>query len=171
MYPTFADGKHRSAKTIKEKIDPFTIEELHQMEEKCRERFPEYYPFVLCMARTCMRIGEVTSLQWHEIDFAKNYLVVRRNIPHHHQVLMTKTEMSQRKLDMSPELTAELIRLRTERKKQAMADGRSFDAEEWIFQNENGMPVHYTNFLRRVWHNAQEQAKIRRRTPHDLRHT
>jgi integrase len=107
---------YRSARRIKEKVDPFTIEELHLIEEKCRERFPEYYPFILCMARTGMRIGEVTALQWRDIDFAKSYILVRRNIPHHRQVETTKTEASQRKVDMSPELAAELRRLRTERK-------------------------------------------------------
>jgi integrase len=31
--------------------------------------------------------------------------------------------------------------------------------------------IHYTNFLRRVWHKVQDQAQVRRRTPHDLRHS
>jgi integrase len=83
----------------------------------------------------------------------------------------TKTEASQRKVDMSPELAAELKRLRTERKKDALAEGKSHDAEEWVFQTDEGTPVYYTNFLRRVWHKAQDQAKVRRRTPHDLRHS
>jgi len=43
--------------------------------------------------------------------------------------------------------------------------------EAWVFPNEDGSPIHYTNFLRRVWHKAQDQAKVRRRTPHDLRHS
>jgi hypothetical protein len=41
-----------------------------------------------------------------------------------------KTEASQRKVDRSPELSAELKRLRTERKKQALAGGKVFDAKE-----------------------------------------
>ena len=123
------------------------------------------------MARTGMRIGEATALQWHDIDFANNYIVVRRNIPHHRQVETTKTEASQRKVDMSPELSAELKRLRTERKKQALADGKAFDAEGWVFPTEDGTPIYYTNFLRRVWHKVQDIAKVRRRTPHDLRHS
>lgn len=82
--PVMKLGKfYRSAKKVKEKIDPFTIDELHEIEAKCREKFPERYPFVLCMARTGMRIGEAIALQWHDIDFAKNYIVVRRHIPHH----------------------------------------------------------------------------------------
>jgi len=62
--PVMKLGKfYRSAKKIKEKIDPFTIEELHQIEATCRERFPEHYSFILCMARTGMRIGQATALQ------------------------------------------------------------------------------------------------------------
>jgi integrase len=170
--PVMKLGKfYRSAKKVKEKIDPFTITELHQIEAKCQEKFPEHYFFILCMARTGMRIGEATALQWQDLDFEKNYIVVRRNIPHHRHVETTKTQASQRKVDMSPELAAELKRLRTERKKQALADGESFDMEDWVFPNEDGSPMHYTNFLRRVWHKVQDQAKVRRRTPHDLRHS
>ncbi len=170
--PVMKLGKfYRLAKKVKEKIDPFTIEDLHQIEEKCRERFPEFYPFILCLARTGMRIGEVTALQWIDIDFAKNYIIVRRNIPHHRQVETTKTVASQRKVDMSPELAAELKQLRTERKKQALADGTTFDMEEWVFRTDEGTPIYYTNFLRRIWHKVQDLAQVRRRTPHDLRHT
>ena len=170
--PVMKLGKfYRSARKVKEKIDPFTIEELHLIEDKCREKFPEHYPFILSMARTGMRIGEATALQWHDIDFTNNYIVVRRNIPHHRQVETTKTEASQRKVDMSPELSAELRRLRTEKKKQALADGKAFDAEGWVFPTEDGTPIFYTNFLRRVWHKVQDIAKVRRRTPHDLRHS
>jgi integrase len=51
------------------------------------------------------------------------------------------------------------------------AEGKSHDAEEWVFSTEDGTPIHYTNFLRRVWHKVQDIAKVRRRTPHDLRHS
>lgn len=72
---------------------------------------------------------------------------------------------------MSPELAGELRRLRTERKKEAFSEGKSHDAEEWVFSTEDGTPIYYTNFLRRVWHKVQDIAKIRRRTPHNVRHS
>ncbi len=170
--PVMKLGKfYRSARKVKEKVDPFTIEELHLIESVCRERFPEYFPFVLCMARTGMRIGEATALQWIDIDFAKNCIIVRRNIPHHRQVETTKTVASQRRVDMSPELSAELKKLRTERKKKALADGKIFAPEEWVFRTDEGTPIYYTNFLRPVWHKVQDLAQVRRRTPHDLRHS
>jgi integrase len=33
------------------------------------------------MARTGMRIGKAIVLQWRDIDFAKNFIIVRRNTP------------------------------------------------------------------------------------------
>jgi integrase len=69
--PVVKLGKfYRSARRIKEKVDPFTIEELHLIESTCRERFPEYFALVLTLARTGMRIGEVLSLTINDIDIA-----------------------------------------------------------------------------------------------------
>jgi hypothetical protein len=94
-----------------------------------------------------MRIGEATALQWWDIDFKNNHIVVRRNIPHHRQVETTKTESSQRKVDMSPELTAELKPLLIERKKQALSNGEAFNPKEWVFSTSQGTPIHYTTFM------------------------
>jgi integrase len=172
MNPVSRLGKfYRSAKKIKEKIDPFTIEELHALEEKCREKFFEYYPFILCLARTGMRIGEVIALQWRDIDFNQEYILVRRNMPNHRQIETPKTPSSERKVDMSPELSAELKRVLVERKKAAFAAGKPFDMEQWAFPNDKGTPIFHSDFLRRIWYKLQDHAKLRRRTPHDLRHS
>jgi integrase len=127
---------YRSARKVKERIDPFTAEEMRKVESACREKHPGFYAFILCLARTGMRIGEATALQWQDVDFSLNIIVVRRNIPHHRQVETTKTAASERKVDMSPELAAELKLLRTERLKAALAVGKPFDAEEWVFRTE-----------------------------------
>jgi len=162
---------YRSAKRIKEKIDPFTMEELHLIEAKCRERFPEYHGLILCLARTGMRIGEAFGLQWRDMDFSRGQALVRRNIPPHRHVETPKTAASERKVDLSPELAAELKRILVDKKKQALAGGRAFDMDHWMFPNDEGTPIFYTNFLRRVWYKVQDAAKVRRRTPHDLRHS
>jgi integrase len=46
----------------KEKVDPFSLKELHQLEAKVLEKHPAYYEFVLMMARTGVRIGEALGL-------------------------------------------------------------------------------------------------------------
>jgi integrase len=162
---------YRSAKRIKEKIDPFTIDELHLIEVKCQEKFPDYYPLILCLARTGMRIGEAFALQLWDVDFNHGHILIRRNLPPHRHVVTPKTAASERKVDMSPELAGELKRLLVERKKQALSEGKPFDMEQWMFPTVDGTPIFYTNFLRRVWYRLQDAAKIRRRTPHDLRHS
>ncbi len=115
---------------IKEKIDPFTIEELHLIESVCREKFTDYYPLILCLARTGMRIGEGFGLQWHDMDFSRGSILVRRNISPHRQVETSKTTASERKVDMSPELATELKRILIEKKKAAFAAGKQFDMEQ-----------------------------------------
>ena len=52
----------------KEKVDPFSLKDLHQLEAKVLEKYPAYYEFVLMMARTGVRIGEALGLQWKDID-------------------------------------------------------------------------------------------------------
>jgi len=118
-----------------------------------------------------MRIGEAFGLQWRDMDFSRGQALVRRNIPPHRHVETPKTAASERKVDLSPELAAELKRILVDKKKQALAAGKPFDMEQWAFPNDEGTPIFYTNFLRRVWYRVQDAAKVRRRTPHDLRHS
>jgi len=40
-----------------------------------------------------------------------------------------------------------------------------------MFPTDVGTPIFFSNFPRRIWHRLQDAAKIRRRTPHDLRHS
>jgi integrase len=42
---------------------------------------------------------------------------------------------------------------------------------DWVFCNEHGGSLSYPNFIHRVWNRALEKSDLRRRTPHDMRHT
>ena len=42
---------------------------------------------------------------------------------------------------------------------------------EWVFPNEHGGFINYGNFIYRVWNPVMDKSKLRRRTPHDMRHT
>jgi integrase len=161
----------RGGKRAREKMDPFTLDELHAIEDKCRVRFPEYYGFLLLMSRTGMRIGEATGMQWRDLDEHTGQILVRRNIPHHRDVETPKTPASDRRVDLSPDLLAELVRLRGARKAELLRAGRRWNAEEWIFRTEAETPLHYNNFVTRVWNKCQELARARIRGVHNLRHT
>jgi integrase len=42
---------------------------------------------------------------------------------------------------------------------------------DWVFCNEHGGSLSYPNSIHRVWNRALEKSDLRRRTPHDMRHT
>jgi integrase len=161
----------RAGKRVREKMDPFTLDELHAIEDKCRARFPEQYGFLLLMSRTGMRIGEATGAQWRDLDERAGQLLVRRNIPHHRETETPKTVASDRRVDLSPDLFEELVRIRGARKAELLRAGRRWNMEEWIFRTQVDTPLHYNNFVIRIWNRCQELAKVRVRGVHNLRHT
>lgn len=154
----------------KEKVDPFSLEELHKVEAKIAEKFPAHYEFVLLMARTGVRIGEAIGLQWKDLDFEKGIALIRRNIPIHRQVQRTKTKSSERSVDLSPELV-QALRLLLKRRREAYFAKGETEIPKWVFCGQRGEPVQYSNFRRRCWLKALKDAKVRERTPHDLRHS
>lgn len=169
--PVVALGKFiGGASRRKEKVDPFTIEELHLVEAKVAEKHPAYFEFVLMMARTGVRIGEALGLQWKDLDLEKGIALIRRNIPIHRVVQRTKTKSSERSLDLSPELVQALRSLLRRRREEWFAKGET-EIPKWVFCGQRGEPFQYSNFRRRCWLRALREAKVRERTPHDLRHT
>ena len=52
----------------KEEIHPFTVEEVHQVEEIFREKYPWHYALVVCLFRTGIRAGEARGLQWGDVN-------------------------------------------------------------------------------------------------------
>lgn len=163
---------YRPAPRRKEGIDPFTIEELGRLEEKFRERFPDYVAFFLTLSRTGMRIGEAIALQWKDIDWEAGEILIRRSMPQdRHDAGGLKTSLSERRVDAIPRLLDELRAWQSVQRERAFMAGRELEAEDWIWSTAEGRPIYYSNFRRRVWNRVQQLAKVRQRTPHDLRHT
>jgi integrase len=96
--------------------------------------------------------------------------LIRRNIPIHRQVQPPKTKSSERSLDLSPELVQALRSLLRKRREEYFAKGEP-EIPIWVFCGQRGEPFQYSNFRRRCWLRALREAKIRERTPHDLRHS
>jgi len=154
-----------------EKIDTFSLDELHAIEEKATGRYRELYEFVLCLARTGMRFGEARALQWSDVDFRQRQIHIVRNWPATSRcVTLPKTSSSARVVDMSDELGAALVALRTARKAQCLASG-SPEIPEWVFCGDSGKIIDYSNFNHRGWTKILELAKVRRRNIDTLRHT
>jgi integrase len=128
--PAFRMGKHlRSGDDLPAEIQPLTREEAYLFLLKAEHVFPEFYPFFLCALRTGMRLGDLLALQWGDLDFTGRFIHVRRN-----RVggKLTSTKNRQRRqVDMSQQLTVTLRRLRTDRKRAALAAGKALSP--WVF--------------------------------------
>jgi integrase len=115
-----------------------------------------------------MRYGEALGFQWGDIDFAGNFIEVKRAIVENRMTTTKSGKM--RHLDMSPQLADTLRSLRIRRKEETLRKGWP-EEPEWIFINEHGKPLDERNLRVRIHYKICERAGIRRIRIHDLRHT
>ena len=169
--PVTSLGKFFGTRTAgREQPDPFTRSEIADILEKISERSPEYYEWVLCALRTGLRFGEQRALKWEDIDFRRRVIHVRRNWPVGQAMTTPKTRAGIRQVDMSPELTQTLRKLRTRRKTRYLSMGTP-EIPEWVFLSKSDRTIHHRNLMRRIWRRALAAAQVRYRHWHNLRHT
>jgi integrase len=87
-------------------IDPFTREEAAHVVRVARERFPDWYAWVLCGLRTGMRAGELLALQWGDINWQRRFIQVQRNLVRGQ--LTTPKNHQRRQIDLSRQLQVAL---------------------------------------------------------------
>jgi len=149
--------------------DPLSWEDRTTLENCFKEHYPRYYPLVITGFRTGLRIGELIALQWGDIDFQHKLIRVSRNIAAG-RITTPKSTSSVRDVRMTAQLADELKTLRRRQKEETLRKGWE-SVPEWLFTNEGGGALNADNFRKRVWDRAMEKSELRRRTPHDMRHT
>ena len=163
MIPTPEDEKPAR------KPAPFTWEEKNHVEDIFLNHFPERYALVVCGFRTGLRIGELIGLKWEDVDFFNRLIFVQRNITRG-KITTPKSKSSRRQVRMTSQLYQVLKAQRQRIKEDKLRRGWS-EVPEWIFCNENGGYLNYGNFINRVWNKGVEKSGLKKRTPHDMRHT
>ncbi|MGD9733191.1 MAG: tyrosine-type recombinase/integrase [Desulfamplus sp.] len=122
----------------------------------------------LTLARTGMRIGEVTALQWDDIDFDKRFIHVQRTFSR--GKLGTPKNGKDRMVDMSKQLSKVLADLKVQRNNEAIEKGwKNFP--KWLFVNQIGSYLDIHNWRSRVFYKVLEKAGFKKIRIHDLRHT
>ena len=147
-------------------IEPLTAIEVKALLATTKERYSFLYPLFLCAVRTGMREGELIGLQWEDIDFLGSFIEVRHNVVRR-QETSTKTNRI-RRVDLSPQLQAELLKLKESLQLESSMKGYAFP--KWVFLTPHGNRM--TNeVLRKGFYACLESAGLRRVRFHDLRHT
>ena len=119
----------------------------------------DYRLYMIVRLLTGMRTGEIHGLKWRYIDFERRQILVRETIVRGH-VEYTKTDGSQREIDMSKPVHDALIEQQT----------RTGSAEH-VFCNPSGAPLDNDNFVNRVWHPLLRHLGLAKRRPYQTRHT
>lgn len=152
----------------KREPDPCTWEERAAIETVFREHYPDHYPLVACGFRTGLRIGELLGLQIGDIDFNAKLITVCRGVTMG-RVTTPKSKSSRRQVRMTTQLV-EVLRAHRVKVKELALKGAA-GVPDWLFIGPGMRPINYGNFVHRVWNRALEKTGLRRRTPHDMRHT
>ncbi len=156
----------RTEQTEVHEIEAFTPEELTRLLAVAERDYADVYPFVLCLARTGMRLGEAMALKWKDVDLARRVLIVRRSMRRGHTTVPKNGKA--RRVDMSRQLGDALRGWKTLQEAEAAVEGREIGP--WIFP---AIVAHAgtADAFRRVWARILERADLRYRKPHTLRHT
>jgi integrase len=159
LAPTGADELHE--------IEVFDRAELSRLLKLAEQDTPEWYPFVLCLARAGLRLGEAIALEWRDIDLATRIILVRRS-RRKNRVTEPKNGKT-RRVDISPQLMNVIWDLKTLQEAEAAVAGHP--APGRVFSDRSGGPVQEDAFRNNVWAPLLRRAHLRYRKPHTLRHT
>jgi len=152
-----------------------THEEAENFLVGVKEICPEWFPLFLTALRAGLRKGELIALKWGDIQFGDSaedpnrYILVQRNYSHG-RFTSPKSKKS-RRVDLSKQLRAALLKLRDARLLTAMMEGKTSIADDLVFPSQTGTVIKPDNIAPRYMEPALEKAGLRRFRFHDLRHT
>jgi integrase len=141
--------------------DPFTEAERDTLVAYFQRKDRHYYPLVVTMFRTGIRVGEAVGLRWGDLDLRNGTLAVRRsrtmredNAP--------KTKRSRRTISLLPEVISALRQIPTSLHRAA---------ETFVFTTQAGTPLDEERFVEKHWHRALLATSTRPRRFYACRHT
>jgi integrase len=158
-------AKARAAAIVKRALDR---ERLERLLEHTRSHEPEWYPLVLTLPRTGLRLGEALALELEDYNPTARTLDVMRAWNSRHGAL-EEPKHGARVVDVSPQLAAVLDAHVAALRKVVRLDGRP--AVRWLFPSEAGTMLDGRNVRRALSRLATRATLGRRLNPHDLRHT
>jgi integrase len=140
--------------------DPFSKDELKLVIETAHQHLPRSFALVIeILAHTGLRLGECLAMHVDNIDLINRQYMVSETVKRQRYGL---PKTGRRLIDLSDNLAVKVERYITGIRKAAMAEGRHVG---YLFPGMTDR--HIQDAMERVC----SLAKVRRRHPHDLRHT
>jgi integrase len=114
-----------------------------------------------------MRLGELLGLQWQNVDWHGKFIQVQRS--YKRGLFNLPKNGKTRRVDMSDQLLESLKGLYTQRKREALQEGKGGEIVETIFHREG--KVIEQNYVRELFKRVLRKAGLRNIRVHDIRHT
>ena len=134
-------------------------------------QFKHWYPFILLIATTGMRLGEASGLKSKDFNKSKGTIKIDRNlqyigksVPDKFIENPPKTEAGYREIALPEETIAVIDKLL---QKRNLLD---FNGNDYIFLSKNGRPLSPSN-VNTSWHRILKYCEVPYRSIHKLRHT
>ncbi|GGJ51383.1 tyrosine-type recombinase/integrase [Virgibacillus salexigens] len=128
------------------------------------------YSLLLTLAYTGMRKGEANGLKWCDINFNEQTIKIERTRDEY-GVRSPKTKNSYRTIPINDELIDQLKTYRTWCKKAKLSVGDHLSDDDFIFISKSGIPRNDHMAFNGALNAMIKRAKVKRITPHGLRHT
>ena len=166
-------------KIIKKEIRVFTVEEQERFIEEAKKVYAgEMFIFDL---GTGLRIGELLSLTWNDVNFNEEIFRVKRTLnivkdfddnesKWHKEFGSPKTESSNRSIPLLPELVNLLRQIQQKQKELIEFAGSAYENNNLIFTTQLGKPLDPRN-MQRTFKTIADKANITGATIHSCRHT
>ncbi len=145
--------------TKKQKIRVLTPAEINALFEA--ETDQKYRTLFMLAIMSGARQGELLGLKWSDVDWKNNQIHIQRTF-NNGAWYDTKTETSDRKVDLGPSMMAEL------KKWKVACPPNKLDI---VFSNGAGNPINHNNLVNRHFNPALKAAELPKIRFHDLRHT
>ena len=147
-------------KVRKHDIQPFSLDEVRLLIDRIR---PDYRDYLLVRLLTGLRSGEAHGLRWRHIDLSRQQILVRETFTHG-ETEYTKTDGSQRNVEMSGPVAGVLCA-------RAAAMNAESNSDGYVFATRAGTAIDNKNFCDRVWYPLLRNLGLAERRPYQMRHT
>ena len=158
-YNPFTDAERPKGRKAKASIRVLTPDEIKALLDA--ETNQKYNTLFRLAIMSGARQGELLGLKWSDVDWENSQIHIQRTF-NHQKFYDTKTETSNRKIDLGPSMMAVL-------KKWKVACHPN--KRNLIFPNAAGQPMNYSNLVPRSYQPALAEANIGTIRFHDVRHT
>ena len=166
--PATKPSKLVRLRKVGEHMEVYTHEEEVIILDKAKKHLPQYYPFILTLFRSGLREGEAVALTPEDLDLRNRYVVVERNFTAGHLEDSPKSGR-RREVDLAQDLVGVLKEhLALQAAEAAMLDR---PRPRWLFTSAQGEIIRSNNFRDRIWKPLLQEAEIRYRCVHAIRHT